>query len=313
MPPQTRYADSNGRQVAYQVLGPDEPVDGGWDIVYMTGIGSHVEVRWESPTATRFLERLGGLGRLISFDKLGSGLSDPLPDSGVPGWEQWMADLHAVLDASSSREAVLVAAIDGGPTGMMFAATYPERTRALVLANTSARPMIDDDYPFGVTPEFVPGVVDFVGRAWGSDEFTDQMAPMIAASERAWFGKLQRASTTPRGAAERMRIDLASDVRSVLPLIKVPTLVIHSTRWPLLTIHHGRYLAEHIAMARLIETDSMDAALTFSGAEEAPSVIESFLIGAPRMVATDRVLATIVFTDLVGSTERAAALGDRRW
>lgn len=313
MPPLTRYADARDGQVAYQIVGPDQPVEGGIDVVYMTGTTSHLDVRWESPTATRFLDRLARLGRLVVFDRRGSGLSDPLPAGAVATWEEWMADLRLVLDAACSRQAALVATIDGGPTGMMFAAAHPERVLGLVLANTSARPLADTDFPAGISPDFAAEFADTVERAWGTEEFARLVAPKLSETESAWFAKLQRASLTPRAAAQWLRTELQADVRAVLPLIQTPTLILHSRGNVLMPPAHGEYLAAHIKDAKLTLVDSSDSALAFSASDEVADAIEAFLTGGSRAGEGDRLLATVVFTDIVGSTRRAAEVGDRAW
>jgi class 3 adenylate cyclase len=307
---QTRYVTVGGADVAYQVIG-----DGGIDLVYFYGLGSNVELLRLTPGMNEFLHRLARFARVIVFDRRGSGASDGVPHHDVPTVEQWTEDLGGVLDAAGSREAAIIAALDAGPIAMLFAALHPERVRALVLLNTTARYIGGDDYPWGATAEEADAFVEFIRATWGTPDFSRVATP----SEIGDPGFLEesarwlRLSATPRSAAEQYGYLLRTlDVREALPLIQAPTQVLHVRDSPIVPIAHGRYLAEHIPGARLVELSGGDLAITPNLAaifEE----LTAFLTGERPVVEVDRILTTVVFTDLVGSTERAAALGDNRW
>lgn len=311
MRPQTHYVDADGAQLAYQVVG-----DGDIDLVYVNGLTTHLDLRWESPHFSRFLERLSSFGRVISFDRRGLGLSDPLPpDVLVPTWEEWAEDLRVVLDAVDSTTAAVFAAVDAGPMAMVFAATYPDRTRALVLGNTSARLLWDEDYPAGVRQEQVDVLMDLAQSVWGTVSQGAMLNPSLADDPAAteWMARYGRASMTPRQAGRWLRAEMLTDVRSVLPLVKCPTLVLHSERVIFPPHEQGAYLAEHIAGSQFVTLKSADAGLMFEPLDRAVDAVEEFLTGTARSVETDRFLATVAFTDLVDSTRHAASVGDRRW
>ena len=310
MPPETRYATSPGGLIAYQVMG-----DGPIDLVYMSGGTSHIDVRWESPVFARFFERLASFSRLILFDRRGTGASDPIPLDATPTWEEWADDLRAVLDAAGSERAAIFATLDGGPMAMVFAATQPERITALILGNTTAKLIATDDYPFGLSSEQYEAWLKLAEDGWGTEGFAESVSPSLAADPRmrAWFAKYMRASASPRTYVAQTRAIATLDVREVLSSIRVPTLVLHRRDLALLP-QSGRYLAEHIPGAKLVEIAGSDSIL-FHGpdADLVIDSVEEFLTGARRVPEPDRVLATILFTDLVGSTSRAAEMGDRKW
>lgn len=297
-------------QIAYQVIG-----DGPIDLVFTLGMGSNVEVWWDHPVPVHFTEGLASFSRVILFDRRGSGCSDPVLSESLPTWEEWAEDLHAVLDAVGSERAAILAEADAGPIGIMFAATYPGRTTALVLANTAARYLADEDYPFGIPVEIAERVRRSQERFFGTAEWATRAIPSMATDERflRWFEKYIRTCSTPRAAGIQIQNAIIRDIRSVLPSIQVPTLILHRTNSHLTPVEHGRYLAEHIAGARLIEMPGADTRLYTEGADETLGHIEEFLTGGRRPAETDRVLATVLFTDIVGSTERAAVMGDREW
>jgi class 3 adenylate cyclase len=308
MRPETRYVGVGDASIAYQILGPDEPASDTIDLIYMTGATTHVDMRWDVPSLAAFMERLAEFARVIVFDRRGSGASDPLPPEEDVRWEAWAEDLRTVLDAANSRQAAVMGAIDGGPAALMFAATYPERTRALILSNTSARLLAAEDYPEGMSCEVMEGFIALAADAWGSERFVGAVSPTVPKAEWPAMARLQRASMSPRAAAERMRVEQHTDIRRVLPTIRVPTLVLHSTDFVVLGVEHSRYLARNIPGAELVEISGPSAAMTVG-----VDAIERFLTGSTRIVPPDRMLATVVFTDIVGSTTRAAALGDREW
>ena len=311
MPPETRYAKSPGGLIAYQVLG-----DGPIDLLWLSGGTSHVDVRWEAPASARFFERLASFSRLILFDRRGTGASDPIPVDAPPTWEEWADDLRVVLDATGSEKAAIFAMLDGGPMALIFAATHPDRTTALILANTAVKTLASEDFPIGVSPEAWEQWIDVFEKGWGTEEFAAMIAPSLTydPATRTWFAKYMRASSSPRAFAAQARAMSAIDARAALPLIHVPTLVLHRQAFPLIPLEHGRYLAQNIAGARLVELEGSDSFVTYGpDAALVLDTIEEFLTGARRVTDPDRVLATILFSDLVDSTQRAAELGDTRW
>jgi class 3 adenylate cyclase len=310
MMPETRYARRGDVHVAYQVLG-----DGELDLVLVSEWFGHLEARWEIPAFDRFLRRLSSFCRLISFDKYGIGLSDPAPPGSLPALEEWMDDVRAVMDAVGSEHAAILGAGDGGTMAAMFAATYPDRTDALVLANSTARLSWAPDYPIGIDAATQEAFVRLIEDSWGGPELVVATNPSLAddpASQPA-VAKALRLAASPATAAAMMRMLLELDIRPVLPAIRVPTLVLHGKDDETLPIEHGRYLAEHIAGARFAELPGSDFAVAFGDPEPLVGEVEEFLTGARGAIDPDRVLATVLFTDIVGSTERAAALGDHRW
>jgi class 3 adenylate cyclase len=300
--------DVGGAEVAYQIVGQGPP-----DVVYVPGFG-HVDMRWDDPTYAAFLERLASFGRLILFDRRGTGASDAVPDSAMPTWEEWADDVRAVLDAAGSERTVVIATADGGPIGLLFTAIHPERVSGLILVNTSARRLRADDYPMGVAPEAVDDVVERYRAAWGTPNMVKLIYPSRVGDlefERQ-VAKATRAAVTPRSAAAQIRYIIENlDAREALPLIRVPTLVLHTVGNLAYSIEEGRYLADHIAGARFVELPGGDLFLLSPA-----TVIEEigeFLTGERPPVEVDRVLMTVLFTDIVASTERAEREGDRRW
>ena len=307
MPPETRYAKSGDIHIAYQVTG-----DGPIDLVYVPTWISHVEHLWEEPRVARFFERLASFARLILFDRRGSGLSDPAP---APALEEQMDDVLAVLDAVGSERAALFAQLEGGGMATMFAATHPERTGALVLFAAWARIVYDEGYEWANAPEARAQLVEELTTGWGTKERLPGLAPSVAEEPRfqEWFAKLQRLGASP-GVARRMFEVVGSyDVRPVLPTIRVPTLVMNRADDPQIDPRHSRYLAEHIPDARYLELEGRDSLAVFEDGDAVVDEIEEFLTGDRHRREPDRVLATVLFTDIVGSTKRAAELGDRRW
>jgi class 3 adenylate cyclase len=308
--PTTKFVKLGNDQIGYQVLG-----EGPIDLVFLTGMSSHIDLRWEEPLNEYFLHRLASFSRLILFDRRGTGVSDPVPFDHLPTWEQWADDMRVVFDAVGSERAAIMAWLDGGPMAMLFAATYPERTAALVLAHTAARYVRAEDYPHGFAPEVAEQLLHMVEELWGTEGFVSIAAPSRSQDEgfRQRYGRYLRAAARPREAAAQLRNVLSADVRHVLPLIHCPTLVLSRTGYPLVTRGHARYLAEHIPDARLVELPGTDGTLVTEHAGEILDRIEEFLSGVPGGSVPDRVLATVLFTDIVGSTDRATSMGDRRW
>jgi class 3 adenylate cyclase len=300
--------DVGGAEVAYQIVGQRPP-----DVVWVPGWG-HVDLIWEDPVHAAFMERLASFGRLILFNRRGTGASDAVPDTAMPTWEEWADDVRAVLDAAGSGKTVVLAETHSGPTGLLFTAMHPERVSGLILANTSARRLRADDYPIGVGPEGVDDLVEMTRARWGRPDMAARSFPSrINDPEFAqWLAKYLRACATPRSAAAQFRYIIESlDARQALPLIRVPTLVLHTKDHALYSIEEGRYLADHIDGAKFVQLPGGDVAV----ASSAPGVEEiiEFVTGERPEVEVDRILTTLLFTDIVGSTERAAALGDQAW
>jgi class 3 adenylate cyclase len=308
--PQTQYVSVGGSDVAYQVIG-----DGPVDLVYMHGSG-HVDVVWDYPLAANFLARLASFSRLILFDRRGTGASDRLPSDALPTWEEWTDDLLAVLDAVGSQRAAILAEIDAGPIALLFAALHPERTTSLVLANTAARLLRADDYPGGLSQQDVDAFVEMLHATWGTEDLMRLVMPSVASDRqllRDW-ARYARAALTPRAARAWYRYGFESmDVRSALPLVRTPALVLHRTGFPFIPLPLGRYLADHLDVARFVELDGADTYLFTEASEQVIEQIAEFITGERRSLHVDRSLATVVFTDIVESTQRAARVGDQRW
>lgn len=306
--PETQYAKSGDVHIAYQVSG-----QGPLDIVCVPGFVSHLEYQWEYPGTARLFEGLASFSRLIRFDKRGTGLSDR--DSVIPTLEQRMDDVRAVMDAASSKRAALFGISEGGPMSCLFAATYPERTSALILYGSFARRAWAPDYPYGRTEaEFAEGLAR-MEREWGKPVGMERWAPGAAQDEafKHWYANYLRLGASPGAALMVSKLSYAIDVRPVLATIRVPTLVLHRTGDRVSPIESGRHLADHIPGAKMIEMPGMDHLLWFGDVDGIVDEVEEFLTGVRSHAQSDRVLATVLFTDVVGSTERAVALGDRAW
>lgn len=308
MTPETHYTDCDGVNIAYQVVG-----EGPFDLVLVPGWVSNIEIFWEEPRMNRFLRRLAGFARLILFDKRGTGLSDRVTDT--PTLEERMADVRAVMDAVGSERAALVGYSEGGTMCALFAATWPERTIGLVIIGGYARRSRTPDYPFGPEPAAYEKFINSMAASWPSDTLLDLRAPSVVGDERftQWWTRFLRMSASPGAAVAMTRANNEIDIRHVLPTIQVPTLVVHAKGDRTCEIGHGRYIAENIPGAKFVEIDSNDHLPWLAGSEEILLSVQEFLTGSrPKMVG-DRVLSTIMFTDIVGSTEIAADRGDRAW
>ncbi len=316
--PQTRYAKTaDGVHIAYQVVG-----SGPVDIVHVMGFASNIEAMWEQPAFARFLTRLASFSRLIVFDKRGTGLSDRVPEDRLPSLEIRMDDMRAVMDAVGTRRAVVFGVSEGGPMSTLFAATYPERTIALVLFGTAASWKAAPDYPFAQSTDAeFQRYLDKVDQSWGTREFAagtlaSWAAPSLADDERAiaWLADYMRRAVSPGAAIALLRMNRGIDVRGALPAIHVPTLVIARTDDPDFAIEETRWLAERIRGARFVEVPGGDHFIWVGDQEPILAEIERFVAAVrDEEAALDRVLGTVLFTDIVGSTERAAELGDRAW
>jgi class 3 adenylate cyclase len=261
------------------------------------------------------LRRLATFSRLLCFDKRGTGVSDPVPLAALPTLEQWIDDVRTVMDAAGSQRAALLGHAEGGQMGMLFAATYPERASALILVDTCARHLRDVDYPWGHPADRLPRFLQRLEDMWGTGGLADVLAPSLARDDRfrRWVARYARLSVAPRAEKTMYAAHFERDLRGVLPTIRVPTLVLHRVGDRHIRVGHGRYLAEHIPGAKYVELPGEDHLFYVGETETMLGEIEEFLTGVRPLPESDRVLATVLFTDIVTSTERSAQVGDRRW
>jgi pimeloyl-ACP methyl ester carboxylesterase len=304
----TRYAKSGEVHIAYQVVG-EAPLD----LVFVPGFVSHVEYIWEEPAASRLLTRLASFSRLIMFDKRGTGLSDRT--SQIFTLEQRMDDVQAVMLAVASKRAALLGVSEGGPMSILFAATYPERTSALVIYGGYARRSWAPDHPFGPTDEQWGAFLARMEREWGGLVGIETLAPSVANDERfrGWWATYHKLGGSPGAAVAVMQMNREIDVRHVLPTIRVPTLILHRRGDQNIRVEQARYLAEKIPAAKLVELPGADHVPWVGDVDAIVDEIEEFLTGVRHTPEPDRVLATVLFVDIAGSTERVTQLGDRRW
>jgi class 3 adenylate cyclase len=310
--PATRYALTDGGYVAYQAFG-----NGPLTVLFITSWVTNLDTMWEEPSLAAYLNRLASFSRVVCFDKRGSGVSDPIALDAPPTLEQWMDDAVAALDAVGASDVAIVGDTEGGLMAMLLAATYPERVSALVLVNSFARWGRADDYPIGMPAETTAKLVQRWERNWGfTAEILGLTAPSMADSERArrWFTRYQRLTMPPGAAVATYRWVLSLDVRAVLPSVSAPTLVLHRRDARHHRIAFGRYVAEHIPGARFIELEGADT-FPFHAGDTGPllSRIEVFLTGTQHRPAPVRRLATVLISDIVGSTALASRIGDTRW
>jgi pimeloyl-ACP methyl ester carboxylesterase/class 3 adenylate cyclase len=306
---ETQYARNGDLRIAYQVHG-----DGPIDLVFAPGYLSHLEQNQWLPGYAAFLEKMASFSRLIIFDRRGTGLSDRILALG--SFEELMNDIGVVLDAVGSERATLFGGAEGGPMCVLFAATFPERTTALVLGASYARRTWAPDHPWGLDEAAQQHILEAYEERWGRIGFGSRtLAPTLANDEgfQLWYAQAQRFAGTPASARAWFRVTMEIDVREVLPAIRVPTLVIHRSGDRVIPVESGRYLAEHIPDAKYVEMPGDDHFPFVGDIDAIVDEIEEFLTGSRRVREPDRVLATVLFTDIVGSTERAAELGDRRW
>jgi len=307
--PTTRYVKSDDVHVAYQVIG-----DGPVDVLWVPGFVSHMEAAWQNPHAAAQMRRLSSFCRLILFDKRGTGMSDR--GSQIFTLEQRMHDVQAILDEIGSERAVLFGVSEGGPMSLLYAASYPERTAALVLYGSYAKRSWAPDYPLGWKDEQWERVLGNIEHNWGTPQGTSlaMWAPSLmkdpVAAER--MASYFRAAASPGAAAAVMRMNREIDVRNILPTIRTPTLILHRTGDRVSEIGHARYMAEHIPNAKLIELPGIDHTYWIGG-EVIADHIEQFVTGRREHRQPERMLATVMFVDIVNSTQRAATLGDDPW
>ena len=305
-----RYARNGEVSLAYDVYG-----DGDRDILVTFGWIGSFQSAWDSSAHARWMERLGGLGRVIVWDKRGTGLSERLPPDRLPTLEERMDDMRVVLDAAGSERAVVLGISEGASLSAVFAASHPDRTDGLILLGGFARTLYADDYDWAPTLETSEEFNEQVGATWGDNAWMLKLwAPSVAhdpVAQEQW-NKMMVVGGTPSTAIAWLQMVQDTDVRHVLPAIRVPTLVLHRTEDRIVTVEHGRYLAERIPGALYVELPRADHLWWIDG-DDILEEIESFLTGAPVVRDYERILATVMFTDIVDSTTRAAELGDRRW
>ena len=300
--PDTLYATSGHVRIAYQVVG-----DGPFDLVFVPGFISNLDLAWEEPIRAQVFTRLAAISRLVLFDKRGTGLSDR---GGVPTLEERMDDVRAVMDAVGSRQAALFGVSEGGAMSMLFAATYPDRTRALVLYGAFAH------FRSWVTPEDqIEAALEHLEKNWGTGESLARLAPSLVSDDafKRRYARFERLSASPSSAAALIRMNSEIDVRPILPSIRVPTLIVHREGDALVNVEAGRFLAHQIPNAKYVELPGNDHLPWVGNAERIVDEVEEFLTGSRHTPEPDRVLATVLFTDIVGSTKRAEAIGDRAW
>jgi class 3 adenylate cyclase len=307
MPPETRYAKSGSANIAYQVAG-----SGPVDLVYVPGWISHIELAWELPDLARGFERLMSFSRLILFDKRGTGMSDPVPTTEPPTLEQRMDDVRAVMDAVGSERAALFGASEGGQMSMLFAATYPERTIGLAIFGSTAKRIRSADYPWAPTWEERRAAFEETERHWTTMDWSD-VAPSLGPAEIDEVARYYRRSASPGAAVALQRMNTHVDVRAVLPTIRVPTVIMHRTDDRDAKVEEGRYIASRIPGARFVEFAGADHSWWTQDRDAILAEIEELVTGMRPAPAPDRVLATVLFTDIVESTRRVRELGDRSW
>jgi len=311
MNPDIHYTRSGDTSIAYKVGGKGPP-----DMVFVPGYISHLEMSWESPLASRVWHRLSSFGRIMTFDKRGTGLSDPITDDRLPGLEQRMDDMRAVMDAVGSWRSVLIGGSEGAMMCMLFAATYPERVQSLILYGAMARATWSEDHPWNTPREdLIQSWEEFIEPYWGQGVGTEIFIPSIATRPgvREWLARFERSCASPRNVNVLFRMFLDLDVRDIVSSIHVPTLILHRTQDYVVNVRSGRWLAEHIPGARLIELPGIDH-VPFTGDVDAlVDEMQEFITGTRERAEPDRVLKTVMFTDIAGSTKRAAELGDAAW
>ena len=308
--PSTHYVKSDDVHIAYQVIG-----EGSFDLLFVPGFVSNVETIWQSPEQSAFFRRLASFSRLILFDKRGTGMSDR--SSQIFTLEQRMHDVQAILDAVGSKRAALFGISEGGPMSLLYTATYPERTSALVLYGSYAKRSWAPDYLFGWTDEQWQAVLDDIEHNWGSPQSLSiaMRAPSLAGDPHAAqrIASYYRAAASPGAASSILRMNREIDVRNVLPATRVPTLILHRTAERVIDVGHARYMAQHIPGAKLVELRGADGPAYWEHPDSVIGAIREFVEGGAPPVAHARELLTVLFTDIVRSTERLSEVGDRDW
>ena len=310
MRPKTKYTKSGDVHIAYQVKG-----DGPLDVIFIAGFVSHLEQNWEMPAHARFLNRLASFSRIILFDKRGTGLSDR--GSQIFTLEQRMDDVRAVMDAVGTERAAIFGVSEGGPMSVLFAATYPERAAALVMYGSYARKSWAPDHTFGLKDDQWGAIFDDIEHHWGTPAGLnlDIWAPSVAQDEgfKQLTSDYLRLAASPGAALSVMRMNQEIDIRHVLPTVRTPTLILHRTGDRAINVEHSRYMTQQIPMAKLIEFSGSDHFFWVGDSDAITDEVEEFLTGVRPRPKPDRMLTTVLFTDIVDATEKAATLGDRQW
>ena len=310
--PKTQYARSGDVHLAYQTVGSSST-----DLVWMPSWSSHLEMMWEDPLLPAFVGQLGRFARVVMFDQRGVGLSDPVPLALVQSIDAWVEDVGVVLDAAGSKSAFVAASDVASFVAILYAATHPERTAGLILVNGTACVRRYPDYPAGLPDSVADAYINSIERDWGRDGGVAR-ALMDPSTEQQtgvgpWLSRYQRATASPGTMLAMTRILMDTDVRGVLASIRVPTLVIHRSEDAFLRVGHGRFLAEHIPNATYVELPGRDHSPEFGDSAAVVARIEEFVTGEPSVVDPERVLSTVLITDIEASTQRAVGLGDRQW
>jgi class 3 adenylate cyclase len=308
--PETRYARLGEDHIAYQVVG-----GGDVDLLLTLGSFGHIDEWWDFPPIAHFLNGLSRFSRLILLDRRGFGASDPLPDEALGDWDAWGDEVAAVLDAAGSERVVIMGEAEGAIPAITYAARRPERLAALIIVNASPRILLADDYPIGLARGRMDAIISTLVEAWGSSRIGLMFYPSRADDTRFMeqYARYTRAICGPRRAGDAARINAEWDGRPVLSLIRARTLVIHRREFPIAPFEHGRYLVDHIPGARLLELPGHEAVMAGDDADHVLDEIRAFVTGVRSGSRTGRTLATLAFTDIVGSTRQAAGLGDHRW
>jgi pimeloyl-ACP methyl ester carboxylesterase len=306
--PETRYAKSGDLNIAYQVVG-----EGPFDLVYVPGWVSNIEAMWEEPSHARLLGRLAAFSRLILFDKRGTGMSDPVPVDRLPTLEERMDDVRAVMDAAGSERAAIFGSSEGGLMSVLFSATSPERIEALITLAIYATRLRSRDYPWAPKPEARAAEIEEIERTWGGEMDISNLAPSADEAFKRRAVAYLRRSASPGAAVALLRMNSQIDVREVLPTIRVPTLVLQRVDDRDVNVEEGRWIARQIPGAKYVELPGDEHLIWAGDVDAVVDEVEEFLTGRRPVYEPDRVLATVLFTDIVGSTDRATELGDRRW
>ncbi len=309
-PVETQYARSGDTHIAYQIVG-----DGDLDVIYVPGWVSHVELCWEEPSLARFLNRIASFARLVIFDKRGTGLSDRVPNDQLPTLEERADDLLAVMNAANSREAALIGFSEGGNLSAFFAASHPHRTTALVMYGTFGKRIWSLDYPWAPTPQQRQEEYDFIEREWGNLMDLEHYAPSKI-NDAAFARRVAtyfRRSASPGAAVALLKMNTQIDLTNVLPAIHVPTLVLHRRGDRDAKVEEGRWIADRVSNARFVELDGEDHLPWVGDSDSILDEIQGFLTGEKPQQQIERFLTTILFTDIVGSTDIARRMGDRDW
>ena len=310
MPPVTRYVDADGARIAFQIFGQGPPT-----VVVAAGSFSHTDVLWEDPAAALFYARLASFSEVVRYDRLGTANSDPFPPGWDPGATGYLRELEAVLSVVDAESVAILALLDGGPMAIRFAADHPDRVSKLVLYNTTARFLAADDYPIGLAPEAIDALLTMIAQAWGTEAQVAMNVPSKVGDEAfsAWYGKYVRAIGTPTTMADSLRRMLALDVRDALSSVAAPTLVLHRSGYGPMPVAHGRYLADHLEHARLAELPGSDGPAFWETPDLILDHLREFLTEDTTPAPSSSEVATVLFTDIVGSTQRLGELGDRQW